>query len=189
MARDTNAALLIIACDLINHDPNLLEGALMRAQLGGAVLCQGDARHRASFLLHGADDYVGDRAGVTELLTRATRLLETAQERTVGASGLRRPARSVLELGPLTIELLNRRVYVHHQLVRLRPAEFEVLVYLALNRHRTVSAPEIVRDALGAFGDGGSARNQLFELRRKLREVGLANPIETERGRGYRLIL
>jgi two-component system OmpR family response regulator len=116
-------------------------------------------------------------------------LLDAPREPELGASGLRRPARTVLELGPLVIDLIRRRVFAGQGLVKLRPAEFEVLVYLALNRHRTVSAPEIVRDALDTFGDGGSARNQLFELRRKLREAGLSEAIVTERGRGYRLVL
>jgi len=122
-------------------------------------------------------------------MAHATRLLETTSDSSVSASGPRRPARTVIEVGPITIELLKRRVFVHGEAVKLRPAEFEVLVFLALNRHRPVSAHEITRDALGACGDGSSARNQLFELRRKLRDVGLHDVIATERGLGYRLTL
>ncbi|HEU5073386.1 MAG TPA: winged helix-turn-helix domain-containing protein [Polyangiaceae bacterium] len=188
-ARDTNAALLILDIGLVNHDASVFESLLMKAQLSNAVLCLGALEHRASFLCRGADAFVSDRAGLAEVVAQATRLLETAKGEQLGDSGLRRPARTVLELGPLTIELIQRRVFVNDQLVKLRRAEFEVLVYLALNRHRLVSAPEIVRDALDAFGDGSSARNQLFELRRKLREAGLDDAIATERGRGYRLVL
>lgn len=188
-ARDTNAALLMLDTELIGHDAAALEMLLMQAQLSGAVLCVGATEHRASFLCRGADVFVSDRASLGELVAQATRLLDAAKGPVLGDSGLRRPARTVLELGPLVIDLIQRRVFVRDQRVLLRPAEFEVLVYLALNRHRLVSAPEIVRDALGAFGDGSSARNQLFELRRKLRDAGLDDAIETERGRGYRLVL
>lgn len=188
-ARDTNAALLMLDTELIGHDAAAFEMLLMQAQLSGAVLCVGATEHRASFLCRGADVFVSDRASLGELVAQATRLLDAAKGPVLGDSGLRRPARTVLELGPLLIDLIQRRVFVHDQRVVLRPAEFEVLVYLALNRHRLVSAPEIVRDALGAFGDGSSARNQLFELRRKLRDAGLDDAIETERGRGYRLVL
>ncbi|HEY6728926.1 MAG TPA: winged helix-turn-helix domain-containing protein [Polyangiaceae bacterium] len=188
-ARDTNAALLILDTSLIGHDAGVFEMLLMQAQLSGAVLCVGTPEHRASFLCHGADVFVSERASLGELVAQATRLLEAVKDPALGDSGLRRPARTVLELGPMTIDLIQRRVFVRDQRVMLRPAEFEVLVYLALNRHRLVSAPEIVRDALGAFGDGSSARNQLFELRRKLRDAGLADAIATERGRGYRLVL
>lgn len=188
-ARDTSAALLILDIALVNHDAGVFETLLMKAQLPNAVLCLGPPEHRASFLCRGADAFVSDRASLVEVVAQATRLLEAAKSEALGDSGLRRPARTVLELGPLTIELIQRRVFVNDQLVKLRRAEFEVLVYLALNRHRLVSAPEIVRDALDAFGDGSSARNQLFELRRKLREAGLDDAIATERGRGYRLVL
>lgn len=188
-ARDTNAALLILDTELIGHDAAAFETLLMQAQLSGAVLCIGMPEHRASFLCRGADVFMSARAGPGELVAQAARLLEAAKDPAIGDSGLRRPARTLLELGPLLIDLIQRRVFVHDQRVLLRPAEFEVLVYLALNRHRLVSAPEIVRDALGAFGDGSSARNQLFELRRKLRDAGLDAAIVTERGRGYRLVL
>ena len=188
-ARDMHAALLVIESGLVHNDPAALEGVFMRAQLDCALLCLGPAPLRAAFLSHGADAYVSDQASVSEVLVHATRLLETPHARLIGESGLQRPTRSVLEVGPMLIELVNRRVFVNHQVVKLRPAEFQVLVYLALNRHRTVSATEIVRDALDAFGDGGSARNQLFELRRKLREFGLADAIVTHRGQGYRLVL
>ena len=188
-ARDTNAALLILDTALVDNDSGVFEVLLMKAQLSGAVLCLGAPEHRASFLCRGADVFVSDRAGLGELVTQATRLLDAAKQPLLGDSGLRRPARTVLELGPLTIDLIQRRVFVHAEAIKLRPAEFEVLVYLALNRHRVVSAPEIVRDALDTFGDGSSARNQLFELRRKLRDAGLDGVIATERGRGYRLVL
>jgi len=187
-ARDTNAALLILDTELVDHDAGRFETLLLKAQLAGAVLCLGGTEHRAAFLCHGADVFVSNRAGLSELCAQATRLLDAAKVPLLD-SGLRRPARTVLELGPLTIDLIQRRVFVHQQRVALRPAEFEVLVYLALNRDRVVSAPEIVRDALGTFGDGSSARNQLFELRRKLRDAGLDAAIATERGRGYRLVL
>ena len=188
-ARDTNAALLILDTELVDHDAGRFETLLMKAQLSGAVLCLGGTEHRAAFLCHGADVFVSSRAGLAELVAQATRLLDAAKAPLLTDSGLRRPARTVIELGPLTIDLIQRWVFVHQQRVALRPAEFEVLVYLALNRDRVVSAPEIVRDALGAFGDGSSARNQLFELRRKLRDAGLDAAIATERGRGYRLVL
>ena len=188
-ARDMNAELLVLHCRLIGNDAAQLEMALMRAQFSGAVLCVGAPAHRGAFLSHGADAYVSERATLDEVLTHATRMLDTQEQRDASDSGLRRPARSVLNMGSMVIDLLGRRVFVNHHLIRLRPAEFEVLVYLALNRHRTVSAPEIVRDALDTCGDGSSARNQLCELRRKLREAGLVNAIETERGRGYRLVL
>jgi DNA-binding response OmpR family regulator len=88
----------------------------------------------------------------------------------------------------LVIELSGRRVFVHEEPLALRPAEFEVLLLLALNRERPVSASEIVHHALATHGDGSSARNQLFELRRKLRGVGLHDAIKTIRNQGYQLV-
>ena len=86
--------------ELVEHDAGRFETLLMKAQLTGAVLCLGSTEHRAAFLCHGADAFVSSRAGLSELVAQATRLLDAAKSPLLADSGLRRPARTVLVAPP-----------------------------------------------------------------------------------------
>ena len=188
-ARDTGATLLIVDCDLVDGDPEKLAQPLEAARLPTPTLCMGDPKWRTLFLTQGVSEFVDGSLGWQHVLAHATRLLEKRAGDPKLSSGVRRTAKSVIQIGPLVIELSNRRAFVNEEPLALRPAEFEVLVLLALNKNRPVSATEIVQHALATHGDGSSARNQLFELRRKLRDVGLQDAIRTMRNQGYQLIL
>jgi DNA-binding response OmpR family regulator len=188
-ARDTGATMLIIDCNLVQDDARRLSELLEQGRVRTPTLCIGPPECRTSFLTGGASDYVDVSAGWDEVLAYASKLIDTTSMANKASSGVRRTARSVIQVGPIVIELASRRVFVHEQPLVLRPAEFEVLVLLALNKNRPVSATEIVQHALATHGDGSSARNQLFELRRKLRDVGLQDAIRTIRNQGYQLEL
>lgn len=69
----------------------------------------------------------------------------------------------------------------------LRRTERDVLVYLMQNTHRFVTPHELQEQVLKTHGDGGAARNQVYELRCKLRAKGYAHAIVTRPQLGYRL--
>ncbi len=71
----------------------------------------------------------------------------------------------------------------------LRPSARAVLVYLAENSHRYVSAQEVLRCVLNTCGDGGSVRNHIMEIRQRLMQAGYRDPVATKRRHGYRLSL
>jgi DNA-binding response OmpR family regulator len=70
--------------------------------------------------------------------------------------------------------------------IRLRRAEFNVLQYIVAHGSRVVSAQEILEAVFGTSGDGGTIRNHVWEIRRKLRDAGLPIFIATVKGVGYR---
>lgn len=179
----------MVDCRVLARGADELAGHLGHSDSRFRVLCLGPADWRQSFLDRGVSAYVDSSGGWSETLGEASRLLEWGSDAQKGSSGIRRTARSVIQVGPIVIELSRRRVFVHEEPLKLRPAEFEVLVLLALNKERPVSASEIVHHALATHGDGSSARNQLFELRRKLRDVGLHDAIKTVRNQGYQLVV
>jgi DNA-binding response OmpR family regulator len=97
---------------------------------------------------------------------------------------------AVMKLGAVTIDTTSREVSVHGRSVRLRRAELKVLLYLVRSAPSSVSRSDIVKDVLDSHGDGAAARNQIWELRRKLAAIGLQGAIESLRGRGaYRMRL
>jgi DNA-binding response OmpR family regulator len=98
-----------------------------------------------------------------------------------------RPAESVLRCGPLRLEPAAHDVTVDGAPLGLRRTERDVLVYLMRNAHRFVTSRELQEQVLRAHGDGGAARNQVYELRRKLRAMGHAQAILTRPQLGYRL--
>jgi two-component system, OmpR family, response regulator len=100
-------------------------------------------------------------------------------------SGLR-PA-PWLSRGPITFEPQTGEVSVHGAPLALRRTERDVLAYLMKNAHRFVTPQELQEHVLKTHGDGGAARNQVYELRRKLRAAGHTEAIETRTHQGYRL--
>lgn len=67
----------------------------------------------------------------------------------------------------------------------LRRAELAVLEYIVVNAPRVVSVQEILTNVLRSSGDGGSVRNHVWEIRRKLSAAGIPAPLRTVRGVGY----
>lgn len=91
-------------------------------------------------------------------------------------------------LPPVELELCSRRAWVGGREIGLRRAEFNMLHYLMTHAARVVPPAELVTRVLGASGSGGSARTQVYELRRKLAKAGAPGVVETVRGSGYRFV-
>ena len=131
-------------------------------------------------------DYIRRPFDAPELLWRARSALNQ-----LSLLHRRGPAErpSVLRYGPILYDPSRREARVRDVRLDLRPAERELLAYLISNSNRCVNATEIVRQVLHSSGDGAAARNQIYELRRKLRAAGLPDAIRTEGRNGYRILL
>jgi DNA-binding response OmpR family regulator len=132
----------------------------------------------------GADDYVCKPFSVSELVARVRACLRRA------GSPPQAEKSTVLESGPLTIDVARRRVTVRGEPVELTPTEFRLLCYLARHRGQVVGHRRLLREVWGLeYGDElDYLRLYISYLRRKI-EKSPAEPeiIKTAWGAGYYL--
>lgn len=129
----------------------------------------------------GADDYVTKPFHVEELMARINALMRRA-------GGHAQPR---VELGPITVDLTGQRVYREGVEIELTTYEYKVLNYLVMHPDEVVTKTALSEHIYEEDADRDSNVIEVFvgRLRRKLDPDGTLNPIETLRGRGYRLAL
>ena len=129
----------------------------------------------------GADDYLVKPFYMEELLARLRALIR----RTGGWS------RSVLCCGPIALDTGAQQVALNDQPVDLTAYEYKLLEYLMLHAGTVISKTELTEHLYQEDEDRDSNVLEVLvgRLRRKLDPDRSLNPIETLRGRGYRLRL
>ncbi len=127
----------------------------------------------------GADDYVVKPFNVEELLARVDALLRRA-------GGW---AQSELVCGPITLDTRTQEVKVDGQKLELTSFEYKLLEYLMLHAGEVLSKTQITEALYSEDFERDSNVIEVFigRLRRKLDPQSSFKPIETLRGRGYRL--
>jgi two-component system response regulator PhoP len=129
----------------------------------------------------GADDYVVKPFHVEELLARVDALLRRA-------GGW---AQSELVCGPVTLDTRSQVVAVNGQPLELTTFEYRLLEYLMVHAGEVLSKAQITEALYDQDFERDSNVIEVFigRLRRKLDPEGTFQPIETLRGRGYRMAL
>jgi two-component system response regulator PhoP len=129
----------------------------------------------------GADDYVVKPFHVEELLARIEVLLRRA-------GGW---AQSALVCGPIALDTRTQEVTVEGRKLELTSFEYKLLEYLMLHAGEVLSKSDITEALYSEDLERDSNVIEVFigRLRRKLDPDSQYRPIETLRGRGYRLAL
>ncbi|NBC97178.1 MAG: response regulator [Deinococcus-Thermus bacterium] len=129
----------------------------------------------------GADDYLVKPVSGRKLIARLTAVLRRARPGT-DVQGER------LRIGPLEIDLYRAEARADGRTLPLTPSEFRLLAHLARTPGRAIERAELYEAALPE-GEGfdRAVDVHIANLRRKLREAGSGDRLETVRGVGYRL--
>ena len=127
----------------------------------------------------GADDYLAKPFHTEELVARINALIR----RSAGHSS---PSFS---LGPITLDTLQQAILINGDIVEVTAYEYRLMEYLAHNPNKIVSKTELTEHLYEQDFDRDSNVIEVFvgRLRKKLDPENIIKPIETLRGRGYRL--
>ena len=136
-------------------------------------------QEKVEALQSGADDYVTKPFQFEELLARLQALLRRS-------GGWSQP---VLQAGPIELDPRSQQVRALGQPVELTAFEYRLLEYLMLHAGQVVSKSELTDKLYEQDFDRDTNVIEVFvgRLRRKLDPDGQLQPIETLRGRGYRM--
>lgn len=129
----------------------------------------------------GADDYLPKPFHMAELNARVKAVIR--RRKLSGAN--------VLQLGNVTIDMDNRMVKVDEQVLELNRKEFDILLYLSINKDRLVSKSALAEHVWGDFIDQADSfefiYSQIKNLRKKLNAGKAVTEIKAVYGIGYKL--
>ena len=127
----------------------------------------------------GADDYLTKPFHNEELLARVKALIRRASGQ----------ASSTIEFGPVVLDMQAKEIRVNARALDLTAYEYKVMEYLMLHPQKVIPKTELTEHIYDQDFDLDSNVIEVFvgRLRRKLDPEGTLKPIETLRGRGYRI--
>lgn len=175
--------------DLVTLDLNLpdIDGRDLARQLRGGVAgprilmltARDTLDDRVGGLDDGADDYLVKPFELRELLARVRALLR----RDPGGAG------AVLEVGDLRLDEATRRVSHAGAPLDLTTKEFSLLRYFMVHPDEVLTSETLLEHVWDEHADPftNTVRVTVSNLRKKLREAGAGDAIETVVGVGYRL--
>ncbi len=131
----------------------------------------------------GADDYLTKPFHIAELNARIKSVIRRKKS----------DGRKLLELQNVKINIEERLVLVNNQPVDLNRKEFDILIFLMMNKNRIASKSAIAENIWGDYIDQANdfdfIYSQVKNLRKKLRHFDAKVDISSVYGMGYKLII
>lgn len=131
----------------------------------------------------GADDYLAKPFHLSELNARVKALIRRKYSQGINQ----------IEMGNITLDLSAHTVNCNNKPVALTKNEFDLLLYLLNNKNKVVSKQAIAEHIYGDQADNlpsfDFVYSQIKNLKRKLKEKGCEEQIQTVYGLGYKLSL
>jgi two-component system OmpR family response regulator len=174
--------VLIVDRMLPRLDGLSLVGALRAEEVTTPVLfltAMSAIADRVAGLEGGGDDYLVKPFSMAELKARVAALARRPAIRIKEAA--------VLEVGPLSLNRIDRTVSVEGRGVELQPLQFKLLEALMLNEGRVLTRSMLLEQVWGIRFDPQTniVETHLSHLRAKIDTPGQASLIATVRGAGY----
>lgn len=130
----------------------------------------------------GADDYITKPFSVNELLARIRVNLRRKDSKEINEQ-------SVVACTDITMDLSSRTITYKGEIMKLTPIEYDLLKYFLLNKNKTLTHKQILKDVWGVGYQEQMQylRTYVNSLRKKI-ETNRTRPtyIKTESGIGYR---
>lgn len=145
------------------------------------ISAKGALEDRIEGLQTGADDYLTKPFHLSELAVRIAAILRRKQFN----------GQSVIQLGNITIDTLANQVKVHDTELELTQKEYQLFLFLVINKNRIVSKNAIAEHLWGDDMDFPANFDFIYShiknLRRKLVQAGNEDCIRSIYGAGYKL--
>ena len=144
------------------------------------VTARGAVEDKVRGLNLGADDYLAKPFALIEMLSR----IQAVARRKF------RIQEQNLRIGEFTVDLQARRLTCNNSEVPLTKKEFDLLLYLVLNKNKVLTRQQLYEHIWGNILDDQYDSNfidvHIKNLRKKLNEFAPTPWLETVRGTGYR---
>jgi DNA-binding response OmpR family regulator len=146
------------------------------------ITARGDVQDKVTGLDMGADDYLAKPFALIELLSRINAVARRKFNLTT----------SIIKFGEFLIDINSRNIMCNQQIVELTKKQFDLLLYLILNKNKALSRIQLYEHIWGNILDDQYDSNfidvHIKNLRKKMSEYAPIDWLTTVRGVGYMVV-